>query len=186
MLVFAEHRYYGESKPFPGKTLRKHMHYLTTEQAMADYATLIWDLRAELGQESAPVIGFGGSYGGMLATWFRLKYPHLMDGAVAGSAPIWTFLGENPPYDAGSFARIVTRDASPEGGSAPACAPNARSAWQALFELSDSSQGRSRARRALRLCPSVRLESKEDGVAVANWAQGAWDYLAMGNFPYAS
>ena len=34
-------RYYGESKPFPKETIRDHMDYLTTEQAMADYAALI-------------------------------------------------------------------------------------------------------------------------------------------------
>lgn len=89
LLVFAEHRYYGQSAPFR-KHLTRHMQWLTTEQAMGDYAELIWELRGSYGP-STPVVGFGGSYGGMLAAWFRLKYPHLLNGAIAGSAPIWTY-----------------------------------------------------------------------------------------------
>ena len=34
------------------------------------------------------------------------------------AAPIWTYQGEHPAYDPGSFAALVTRDASAEGGSA--------------------------------------------------------------------
>ncbi len=60
--MFAEHRYYGESKPFK-KALRHHMQYLTSEQAMADFAELIMELKEDLGAQSSAVIGFGGSYG---------------------------------------------------------------------------------------------------------------------------
>ena len=60
--MFAEHRYYGVSKPFK-KTLKKHMQFLTSEQAMADYAELITELKHDLGAKSSAVIGFGGSYG---------------------------------------------------------------------------------------------------------------------------
>lgn len=122
LLVFAEHRYYGESKPYSGSELRKNMQFLTAEQAMADYAELLAELKSNLQAEQSPVIGFGGSYGGMLASWMRMKYPHVLDGAIAGSAPIWAFPGEDPPVDSGAFAKIVTRDASPAGGSAQACA----------------------------------------------------------------
>ena len=62
LLVFAEHRYYGLSKPYE-RTLRRHMHFLTSEQAMADYAVLIGELKAELHAHDSAVIGFGGSYG---------------------------------------------------------------------------------------------------------------------------
>ena len=62
LIVFAEHRYYGVSKPFQ-KTLKEHMQFLTSEQAMADYAELITELKQELHAIDSAVIGFGGSYG---------------------------------------------------------------------------------------------------------------------------
>jgi lysosomal Pro-X carboxypeptidase len=66
MLVFAEHRYYGQSKPFQGAGLYRNastMAWLTTEQAMADYAELIFELKQELKDPRVPVIVAGGSYG---------------------------------------------------------------------------------------------------------------------------
>jgi pimeloyl-ACP methyl ester carboxylesterase len=49
-------------------------------QALADYAVLIEKLRHEWESPDSAVIGFGGSYGGMLAAWFRMKYPNMLDG----------------------------------------------------------------------------------------------------------
>lgn len=186
LLVFAEHRYYGESKPYSGSKLRKNMQYLTAEQAMADYAELIAELKSDLQAEQSPVIGFGGSYGGMLASWMRMKYPHVLDGAIAGSAPIWAFPGEDPPVDAGAFAKIVTRDATPAGGSAKACAGNVRNAWKQLKEWGSNDEGRDHIKEAMQLCPAAKLSNDDDVDNLAQWAQNAFDYLAMGDYPYPS
>ena len=48
---------------------------LSYEQALADFATLIFHLKDKYRAHASAVIGFGGSYGGMLAAWLRAKYP---------------------------------------------------------------------------------------------------------------
>jgi hypothetical protein len=55
-------------------------------------------MKKELNANSSAVIAFGGSYGGMLSAWFRIKYSHLVAGAWASSAPIWLFQGLTDPY----------------------------------------------------------------------------------------
>ena len=104
LLIFVEHRYYGDSFPFGTANASyanaSSLSLLTSEQAIADYAQLVDYMRNDpsfplcLGNcSSVPVIAFGGSYGGMLAAWLRMKYPHAVGGAIAASAPIWQFTG---------------------------------------------------------------------------------------------
>lgn len=160
------------------------MSYLTTEQALADSARLLQLIRAGRSAEQGAVIGFGGSYGGMMAAWFRIKYPHLVDGVVAGSAPIWSFLGMEPPYNSGGYYDIVTRDASAAGGATDNCKNAFRAGQPRIYALADSADGRKLLSKSFRTC--VDLATPEQAKGLVAWAQEPWSWLAMGNFPYAS
>lgn len=90
LVVFAEQRFYGESLPFGriGSFSPAALALLTAEQVLADYALLLTSLKAQLHAAESRVVAFGGSFGGTLATLFRAKYPHVVVGALAASAPL--------------------------------------------------------------------------------------------------
>uniref|UniRef100_A0A9I9CK37 Lysosomal Pro-X carboxypeptidase-like n=1 Tax=Cucumis melo TaxID=3656 RepID=A0A9I9CK37_CUCME len=95
MSVYLEHRFYGKSVPF-GSTEKAMKNgsirgHLNSAQALADYAELLLHIKKKFAYDTSPIIVMGASYGGMLASWFRLKYPHIALGALASSAPILYF-----------------------------------------------------------------------------------------------
>ncbi|CAN0916550.1 Lysosomal Pro-X carboxypeptidase [Linum grandiflorum] len=107
-----QHRYYGESIPFgswkEASANASSLGYLNSAQAIADYAAVILHVKQTYSAKNSPVIVIGGSYSGMLASWFRLKYPHIAVGALASSAPILYFDGGVAPED--GYYSIVTKD----------------------------------------------------------------------------
>lgn len=146
MLIFAEHRYYGKSIPYnidPTKVTPSQLDklgYLSSEQALADYAKLIFSLKNEVfDAKLSPVIAIGGSYGGMLAAWMRMKYPNAIAGALAGSAPIFQFPEE---YDCNQFSRIVTKDYENYNAN---CSISIARSWQVIRDFSGVSGRRSQS-----------------------------------------
>jgi lysosomal Pro-X carboxypeptidase len=129
-------------------------------------------------------IGWGGSYGGMLGSWFRMRYPDALNGMIAGSAPILAFQGMSPPYDPSIYDILVTQDASPAGGSAPACVGNMERAWPKIESLSKTPEGRDILTRAFMTC--APLQSEEEALGLISWAQSPLGFMAMGSYPYPS
>jgi len=143
------------------------MRFCTTEQALADFAYLVYDLRSRYGS-NLPVIGFGGSYGGMLAAWGRMKYPNAFDGVISGSAPIWSFANMEPAYDYNAFDKSVTADASSFGGATDHCKTNLKSAWPLILEQGKTDQGRALLQTAFRSCQTIQTE--QDAMQIVSWA----------------
>ncbi|KAF5295491.1 hypothetical protein FQR65_LT10479 [Abscondita terminalis] len=83
-----EHRYYGKSHPTMDMST-KHLKYLSSQQALADLGEFIIAMNERYKLPSTiKWIVFGGSYPGSLAAWMRLKYPHLVHGAMSASGPL--------------------------------------------------------------------------------------------------
>ena len=94
LVALFEHRFFGLSVPFGGNATEallpqpNRVGLLSIEQALADYAALVTHVRDTHDAWDAPVITFGGSLAGTLAAFMRLRYPQLVDIAVASSAPV--------------------------------------------------------------------------------------------------
>uniref|UniRef100_A0A8C6WPH1 Lysosomal Pro-X carboxypeptidase n=1 Tax=Neogobius melanostomus TaxID=47308 RepID=A0A8C6WPH1_9GOBI len=169
----------GESMPFGQASYSdsKHLNYLTSEQALADFAILIKNVKSTLpGAQHSPVISIGGSYGGMLSAWFRMKYPNIVVGALAASAPIWQFPGMVP---CGAFYKTVTQDFAKSGYN---CEVNIRKSWSAINNISSSASGLVWLSEEFSLCGP--LKNKNDVGSFKNWLQETWVNLAMVDYPY--
>ncbi|KAG9451132.1 hypothetical protein H6P81_011097 [Aristolochia fimbriata] len=179
MVVFPEHRYYGKSMPFGSKDAAyksaDSLSYLTAEQALADFATLLTDLKQNMTAEDCPVVLFGGSYGGMLAAWMRLKYPHLVIGALSSSAPILQF--ENIVSDH-SFYDIVSSDFKRESVS---CFETIKKSWDAIEVEAGKVNGLEYLSSKFHLCRNLRNAEE-----LSDWLSSAYSYLAMVDYPYAT
>ncbi|XP_063709095.1 thymus-specific serine protease-like [Culicoides brevitarsis] len=87
-LVYTEHRYYGASRPTTDVSF-ENLKWLNVDQALADLAAFIqWFKATTPGLADSKVILVGGSYAGTMAIWMRQKYPHLVTGSWASSAPL--------------------------------------------------------------------------------------------------
>ena len=78
-----------QGSSFPRDLSVDNLQYLTSEQALADLATFhkFFNDKYQV-SDQAKWISFGGSYPGSLSAWFRLKYPHLVYGAISASSPM--------------------------------------------------------------------------------------------------
>lgn len=183
MLVFAEHRYYGQSIPLEDSSRQQgnpqFMGYLSSEQALADYAELLTYIKSNItGAARAPVIAFGGSYGGMLAAWLRVKYPHICDGAIASSAPISQFT-TNCHAVSGSVTSIYKNGDEHSGAKAVEEIGNS---WDSINHLGSTTEGMIWLREKFKLCSEIDLPV--DISNLKKYLKNLWTNVAMMNYPY--
>lgn len=175
MVIFAEHRYYGNSMPYGKESLnRANSNYLTSEQALADYAYLIKHIKSTLNEpEKSPVIAFGGSYGGMLSAWFRMKYPNIVAGSIAASAPILQFVAECDQFD------VVITNAFEKGDKL--CPHIIRKSWDVINEMGKTKEGLQSLTEILKLCKPL-----ENTQLLKDYLNDIYGNVAMANYPYAT
>ncbi|KAM4607151.1 dipeptidyl peptidase 2 [Polymixia lowei] len=178
LVIFAEHRYYGKSLPFGQESFNiPQVGLLTVEQALADYAVMIIELKRQLGATDCPVIVFGGSYGGMLSVYMRLRYPNVVAGALAASAPILSTAGMG---DSRQFFHDVTSDFESQ---APACRDAVQGAFQQLQDLAEHQDYR-RIQSAFSLCRTP--SSPKDVHQLNGLLRNAFTLMAMLDYPYST
>ncbi|XP_021692132.2 uncharacterized protein LOC110673333 [Hevea brasiliensis] len=165
LLLYIEHRYYGESMPFGSENQAfqnaNTFGYLSSEQALADYAQVITNVKKNLSAESCPAIAVGGSYGGMLASWFRLKYPHIAIGALASSSPILYFDDITPQN---GYHVIVTKDFRDTSES---CYNTIKQSWSEIDRIAAEPNG------------LMTLSNKFNVCSPLNTSQELKDYLGL-------
>ncbi|CAK1544360.1 unnamed protein product [Leptosia nina] len=178
-IVFAEHRYYGSSMPFGNKSLdNEHIGYLTAAQALADYAKLIDYLQGGALHPRYPVIAFGGSYGGMLAAYFRMKYPHVVVGAIAASAPVHMYPGMVP---CDVFSRIVTSSFKIANAK---CVENVKHSWPLIRKYVANATTSEWLHKTWKLCDPIK--DGKDTDTLIQFLQSMYETLAMVNYPFPS
>nr|XP_003222903.1 PREDICTED: thymus-specific serine protease [Anolis carolinensis] len=135
LLLALEHRFYGGSLK-PEMLEDDNLQYLSSQQALSDLVSFHQFISKKYKlTPNNTWICFGGSYPGSLAAWFRLKFPHLVFGAVASSAPVRAQL------DFKGYHKVVAASLSnPVISGSKQCLDAVTEAFSAVEELVRSGQ----------------------------------------------
>jgi len=178
--VAGEHRYFGVSYPYDPSVAftPEHNRYLTVEQTLMDYVTLIKYVRDEYDAHDKACIVFGGSYGGMLAAWLRIKFPTTFQGALAASAPFLYFRGA-PSAPEDGFGEIVTNDFREALDKSPLLI---RESWETMMDLKTRTDTWDELSEIFATCSPIDSEEQIDNL-YAHLSNG-YMYMAMTDYPY--
>ncbi|ELU17643.1 hypothetical protein CAPTEDRAFT_152094 [Capitella teleta] len=175
LIVFAEHRYYGKSLPFGERSFKQpYISLLSSQQALADFAVLLNHLKPSLNATDCKVIAFGGSYGGMLSAYMRIKYPNLIDGSIAASAPVYLIGGDS---SRDFFFEDVTADFQAAG-----CDKLIRDGFSKMASMSSTTDGLKKISSHFMLCKYMKTTS--DFTHFLGWLRNAFTLMAMMDYPY--
>lgn len=180
LIIFAEHRYFGESIP-DLQLISNCMSYLTVDEALKDYVAVCAKIQRDYG---GPVIAFGGSYGGMLSAWLRVAYPGAVSGAISSSAPLRGFPLHSTRELLDSSARVVKYAVSSMSYNMSLCASNLKAAYVLISEIGSHSMGREMLSDHLHLCSP--LMTFNDVNSFLNYLQDPLFNLAEGSYPFPS
>lgn len=126
-----------------------------------------------------PVIAYGGSYAGMLATWMRMKYPHVVDMAHSASGPIYYF-NNRKNFDIGVFYQIVTRNYQKNSNNCPNVI---RESFRRLINYSNNISAPIVALSTyFNLCKP--LKSYREIPYLIDYLDAGYSYMAMLDYPY--
>lgn len=125
-LFYTEHRYYGRSRPTEN-TSTENLRFLTVDQALADLANFIKKIKSNESFRNSGIIMVGGSYAATMVAWMKQKYPHLVNGGWASSAPLFAQL------DFLEYKEVMTNSLQRVGGDE--CKQTVENAFKAMEEL---------------------------------------------------
>ncbi|XP_055606590.1 putative serine protease F56F10.1 [Uranotaenia lowii] len=86
VVIAYESRFYGDSHVGLEDTSLENLRLLNLDQMLADLAEFVQHVKEhEVDYENTNVLVAGSGLGGALATWFRVRYPHLAQGLWSSS-----------------------------------------------------------------------------------------------------
>ena len=114
-----------------------------------------------------------------------MKYPHYVDGVIAGSAPIFGVYGLTPASDPYAFAKTMTYDASTlVGVDSDLCVSNIQKGWSDIGTMADTKEGREFLSNAFNLCNTAT--NSYEAMLTMDIVDESISYMAMSSYPYAS
>lgn len=143
---------------------------------MADFAELVKFIRTEYQMEDKACVVFGGSYGGMLAAWIRMKYPQTFQGALAASAP-FLYFKDAPSAPEFAYADIATKDFSDQLDKSPALIKES-------FQLMMGATEDKYAEMSEIFNTCTPISNSTDITHLYSHYSNGYQYMAMTDYPY--